>query len=63
MAGKAAWEKKDDWYWLGPDGWTICRMRVRDDDKFMLWCSGEGGPRAMLDTFDAAVKHYDKINP
>jgi len=27
----------DEYYWIGPPGWTICRVIVGGKDAFELW--------------------------
>lgn len=38
------WVQRDNYYWQGPPGWTICRVFVDDMWQYELWFSrGDSG--------------------
>lgn len=40
----ADWTQRDDYYWQGPPGWTICRVYVDGMWQYELWFSrGDSG--------------------
>lgn len=44
MADAAEWVQRNEYYWTGPSGWTICRVFVDGMWQYELWFSrGEGG--------------------
>ncbi|WP_033839545.1 hypothetical protein [Bordetella bronchiseptica] len=39
MVDAAAWQQRDEYYWSGPPGWTICRVWVDGGYQHELWQS------------------------
>ncbi|KGD92108.1 hypothetical protein JL37_15770 [Achromobacter sp. RTa] len=37
------WTQRDEYYWQGPPGWTICRVFVEGSWQYELWFSRGGG--------------------
>jgi hypothetical protein len=62
VAKQADWEQKDDWYWAGPGGWTICRILLKDGaERYEIWQPGKQVPDDARPTLAAAVKRYAEI--
>ena len=56
-----AWRAADDWYWAGPDGWTICRVFVGGAWIYELWRPGQAGRGAAATSFTDALKQYEAL--
>lgn len=59
--GEDIWRQADDWHWVGPDGWTICKIWSRGDYRYELW---QPGGQCAVDTRDnlkAAKVRYNEI--
>jgi len=35
------WRPMNDYYWIGPPGWTICRVKLQGKWHYELWQSGD----------------------
>jgi hypothetical protein len=60
MTDVTDWQAMDDYYWDGPGGWRICRVRADHRWQFELW-SGNGTRYGMEATFAAALVLYDRV--
>lgn len=44
MADTVEWVQRNEYYWAGPPGWTICRVFIDGMWQYELWFSrGDGG--------------------
>lgn len=60
MADATQWEQMDDYYWDGPGGWRICRVRVDHRWQYELW--GANGTRhGMEPSLAAAIVLFDRV--
>lgn len=50
------WRTADDWYWAGPDGWTICHVFFGGAWIYELWRPGQAGRVAAATSFTDALQ-------
>lgn len=62
MAGAADWQQRDEYYWAGPGGWTICRVFVDGRWQHELWAAN-GTRHGMELTLAKAIQLYDEVKP
>ncbi len=56
------WRQMDDYYWAGPAGWTICRVKVFGQWQFELWQTGDKSKLVgHADTLDDAQAMFDDL--
>lgn len=63
MGKDVEWRKMDEYYWIGPPGWTICRVIVGGKDAFELWQTTEPAKMVAggLPSLKAAQKCYAEV--
>lgn len=54
------WEERDEYYWAGPAGWTICRVYVDNRWQYEIW-SASGVRHGMEASLAKAIQLYDKV--
>jgi len=62
VAKDADWVQKDDYYWQGPDGWTICRVILKGHVEQYEIC--QPGKPVWIDsrpTLTAAIKRHAEL--
>lgn len=55
------WRKMDDYYWVGPPGWTICRVIVRGEEVFELWRSDQSTRTGVERSLAGAKTHVETL--
>lgn len=60
MADEADWQQQDDYYWVGPGGWMICRVFVDGRWQHEVWAAN-GTRQGMEPTLAKAILLYDKV--
>ena len=62
MAKEGEWKQMDDYYWQGPDGWTICKVFLPGRIEVYEIC--KPGAPVFLDsrpTLAEAIKRYAEL--
>lgn len=62
MADVTDWQQRDEYYWAGPGGWTICRVFVDGRWQHEVWAAN-GTRHGMEPTLAKAILLYDKVKP
>lgn len=57
-----AWREADDWYWAGPEGWTIFRVFVGNAWLYELWKAGYAGRVTTANSLADALKQHETFN-
>ncbi|WP_202730568.1 hypothetical protein [Achromobacter xylosoxidans] len=62
MADVTDWQQRDEYYWAGPGGWTICKVFAQNRWQYEVW-GANGRRHGMEPTLAAAITLYDKVKP
>jgi hypothetical protein len=60
MADVGEWAQRDEYYWTGPGGWTICRVFAQARWQFEVW-AGSGTRHGMEASLAKAIQLYERI--
>ncbi|MEB6663857.1 hypothetical protein MXL91_20545 [Achromobacter ruhlandii] len=62
MADVTDWQQRDEYYWAGPGGWTICRVFAQNRWQYEVWAAN-GTRHGMEPSLVAAILLYDRVKP
>ncbi len=54
------WKQMSDWHWIGPEGWTICKVWIDGKHQFEIWRPG-GQQEDVRPTLKAAQARYSEL--
>lgn len=55
-------QQRDEYYWAGPGGWTICRVFVDNRWQYEVWATS-GTRHGMEPSLAAAITMYGRVKP
>lgn len=60
--GAKDWEQKNEWYWQGPDGWTICRVITPGHvERFAIWRPNGPEWEDLVPSLAGAIKRHAEL--
>lgn len=62
MADVTDWQQRDEYYWAGLGGWSICRVFAQNRWQYEVWAAN-GTRHGMEPTLAAAITFYDNVKP